>query len=423
MRPAARGAGRRRARWERARRALTGEAGPGTAWALAAVSLLIVLIAVAGPREISAVQYSAQASAVAQLPALDIAVTAHGSWLENQAGTDGLTADAGKDLAFLLAAAVRPVPLAPGGQWTSVVTPQRVIENPAPRAVLNKPPALQVAYRSNLATYARTAAGKLPDTARLVRRPGLRYGELLADAAVTTVTASRLGLRVGSQMNLGNDQPAEPPLVLRVTAIVTPRHPGSPFWQADPVLTAPVIPAGGPAPSWLAEALVGPAELSIVQSAFGGGSIQGEWFTPLNVGALDRAKLPPVLSHLRGLAATSGGTAMQAELPSFGGAGTTSTLTVSSGLPDGLSDFLAEQQAAGALDTLLIADVLLAGLLLIATCARLAASAYRPELTVIRARGGSARQVAGRVLARSACLASLGSAAGAAVALDRKSVV
>ncbi len=138
--------------------------------ALAAVSLLIALIAVGGPREISDVQYSAQASALAQLPALDIAVTAQGTWLENQAGNIDLSADAGQDLAFLLAAAVRPVPLAPAGQWTSVVTPEQVIQNPAPKAVLARPPALQVVYRSDLAAYARTAAGKLPDTARLVRR-------------------------------------------------------------------------------------------------------------------------------------------------------------------------------------------------------------------------------------------------------------
>lgn len=84
MRPAARGPGLARARCARARRALTGEAGPGTAMALAAVSLLVALIAVGGPREISDVQYSAQASALAQLPALDIAVTAQGTWLENR---------------------------------------------------------------------------------------------------------------------------------------------------------------------------------------------------------------------------------------------------------------------------------------------------------------------------------------------------
>ncbi|MGH3403891.1 MAG: hypothetical protein ACRDRJ_15535, partial [Streptosporangiaceae bacterium] len=407
-----------RARWARARRALTGEAGPGTAMALAAVSLLIVLIAIGGPREISDAQYSAQASALAQLSALDIAVTAQGTWLENQAGSADLSADAGQDLAFLLAAAVRPVPLAPAGQWTSVITPERVIQNPAPKAVLSEPPVLQVVYRSDLAAYARTAAGKLPDTARLVRRPGQPSGELLVDAAVTTATASRLGLHVGSQVHLGSYLPARPPLLLRVTALVAPRRPGSPFWQADPVLAAPVIPVPGSGPAYLlGEALVGPDELPILQSAFGGGFIHGEWFIPLDLGALGRAKLTPVLNHLRGLAATDGGTAMQAELPSFGGAGTSSTLTVSSGLPDELSGFLAQQQAAGALDTLLIADVLLAGLFLIATCARLAASAYGPELTVIRARGGSARQVAGRVLARSAGLAGLGSVAGAALAL------
>lgn len=97
--------------------------------------------------------------------------------------------------------------------------------------------------------------------------------------------------------------------------------------------------------------------------------------------------------------------------------GQTTTLTLTTGFPAAISDFEAQQQAAAALETLLIADVLLAGLFVVITCARLAASAYRPELALLRARGGSARLVASRVLTRSACLAGPGAVAGAAAAV------
>jgi putative ABC transport system permease protein len=414
---APRAAAPRSARWRHARRGLTGEAGPGPAWTLAAVSLLSVFIGVAGPREVTAVQYSAQRSALARVPALELGVAAQATWLENEAASNVLSPSAGQDLARRLAADVRPIPLAAAGQWASVSSPAQTVTNPAPRAVIYAPPTMVVTYRSGLPGFARVVTGKLPDVVtRVPPRPGEPHGALLLDAAVTTATASRFELHPGSQVRLGSYLPARPELVLRVTAVVAGRQPGSPFWQYDPNLIKPIVPQPSVLrPWWQGMAIVGRPELAALQSAFGGGIIHGVWFAPMSRGGLDRAVLSGVAGHLRELITTNGGTALQAPLPGLAGSGGTSTtMTIATGFPAAIGPFVAQQRTAVALDALLIADVLLAGLLVVITCARLVAGAYRPELALIRARGGSARQVAGRVLARSACLAGPGVVAGAA---------
>ncbi|HEU5421024.1 MAG TPA: hypothetical protein VFV41_25295, partial [Streptosporangiaceae bacterium] len=201
VRRGAPGAGRARASWPgRARRALTGEAGPGAAWALAAVSLLIVLIAVAGPRELSAIQNTALRSALARLPALNLGITAQATWQEDRQGSNVLPVAGGQAVASRLARSARSLPVAAGGGWTSVFTTPLAITNPAPRSVLDQPPTVAIMYRSDLPSYARTVSGTLPAAATaLPPGPGARHGAVRLDTAVTTITASRLGLHVGSQ--------------------------------------------------------------------------------------------------------------------------------------------------------------------------------------------------------------------------------
>ena len=58
-----------------------------------------------------------------------------------------------------------------------------------------------------------------------------------------------------------------------------------------------------------------------------------------------------------------------------------------------------------------------AGVVLLLICYRLAAHAYRPELVLLRARGGSLRELASRMLVRSGCIVVPALAAGAALAV------
>ncbi|HEU5419503.1 MAG TPA: hypothetical protein VFV41_17570, partial [Streptosporangiaceae bacterium] len=268
-------------------------------------------------------------------------------------------------------------------------------------------------------------SGTLPAAATaLPPGPGARHGAVRLDTAVTTITASRLGLHVGSQARLKPYLPGRPEVILRVTGIVAPRRASSAFWQADTSVAAPIIPLPHTGPDagpqyWQGTALIGPGELTALQAAYAGSIIHGQWFLPLIRGAITSARLPQVLAGLNGLATTNGSPALTQPLPAIPGTpqGETTTLTVSSAFPSSISGFAAQQRTAAAIGTLLIADVLLVSLFVVVSCARLAAGAYRPELTLIRARGGSARQVAGRVLARSAGLAGPGAVAGAAIAV------
>ena len=192
-------------RWQQARRIMTGEAGPGLAWALAAVSMLSVLIAIAAPRELSAVQDHALRRALAPLRALEMSVTAQASWQVTRGGSGVLLPDGAQQLSSVLAGEVRPVAVTAAGEWASVFTTALTIQNPTPKAVINNPPTMEVVYRSQLAAHARLVSGKLPGAVReLAPRPGARHGILLVDAAVTPLTATpaRAASRLAGQDEL-----------------------------------------------------------------------------------------------------------------------------------------------------------------------------------------------------------------------------
>ncbi len=75
------------------------------------------------------------------------------------------------------------------------------------------------------------------------------------------------------------------------------------------------------------------------------------------------------------------------------GAGDLNDTAVSSGLAQGLSGFTDQWHTVERSDSLLLVGLFVAGALLLFICSELAADAYRPELLVIRVRGGSLRQL------------------------------
>jgi putative ABC transport system permease protein len=408
-------------RW---RALVLGAAGPGPAWALAAVALLSMFVATAAPRELAANQARALQTALAQVPSPATSITATAQWQEERAG--GVLAPQNSDqLETDLAAAMRAIPTLPSQVWGSVASPVQTVLNPARRAILSSSPTMEVVYRTRLSAHARLVAGSLPDavtsgpsppaagtSAAGHATPGAPAALIFA-VAVTTATAARFALRLGSRVNLGSFLAHSAPVVLRVTGIVRPTDPGSAFWQADPALTAPLIPKPGLGAIWTGGTFIGPDELVPLQRAYIGSAIQGQWYFPLNLPAITPAKLPHVLARLSELTTEDGGPRVLSDVP----ASSDTSLAVSSNFQDAISGFLAQQHTANAIDALLIADVLIADLLVIFVCARLAVDAYRPELILIRARGGATAQVAGRVLARTACLAGPAVVVGAGLAI------
>src|SRR5262249_61326947 len=104
-------------------------------------------------------------------------------------------------------------------------------------------PQLELAYRDALPHYAKHITGSLPTVSR-----GDEF-----QVAVTTATARRFGVTVGSRLRLA------PSLTLMVTGIIAPARPGSAFWAVDPAAHAPIeyVPLRSPA-YWLGAVVRGP---------------------------------------------------------------------------------------------------------------------------------------------------------------------
>jgi putative ABC transport system permease protein len=389
-----------------------GEAGAGPAWALAGIALLGVFVAMAGPRELAAVQTTALQAALARVPGLDDGISSQVQW--QVAGHDSVLTPALSDQVTAAIAAQMHPPARPdlARSWSSVTTPGHAVVHPAPRAVLSGPPALEIAYRSALPAYARLTSGSLPDAVTRVRgeAAGHRAPTATFQIAATPATAARFGLHIGSVISLGS-YPAGT-LLLKLTGIIAPARPGTAFWQADPQLAAPTRPAvAGPPQIWSGGVFIGPGELAALQKLLANDVMQGQWFIPLNLHGLTHAQLPKLLASLSALVVSDPGSNSRAaalfQLPPV----------ASSGLNGALSAFSSAGQAAAGIESLLIVDEFIAVVFLMLVCARLAAEAHRRELTLLRARGASTVQVAKRLLARTAVVTGPGIVLGAALAL------
>jgi putative ABC transport system permease protein len=399
----------------RARRLLTGEAGPGPALALAVIALIGAFLATGGPREVTSLQNSALRQTLASAGAFGI--SAQADWQL----TGGTPMSAGQiQLAGgVMGGFIRPPLIAPAGQrWAGLTLPFLQVQGAAPQAILGGPPVLEVGYRSALTRHARLISGSLP-------RAATTSGHAtVVQAAVTAATAARFGLRPGSAILLGRlpSMPAgAPSLVLRVTGLLAPTGPSSSFWTRDPALAGPVVmqmsapgghAVGGPN-VWAAGVLVGPAELAAVQAAYNGSFATLTWDYPVATGGLTAAQAPGMLAVMTSLTSGDAGAAALAqaapplETPpalTAGGAGT-------------LAGFLAAQAAVGSTDALLLAGVAAAIAILLLVGAVVLAGAYRAELTLMRARGASTGQVAARMLGTSAGAAGPAVAAGVAAAV------
>ena len=124
-------------------------------------------------------------------------------------------------------------------------------------------------YRTELARYSQIVAGRLPADGS---QPG---NQAVAQAAVTTTTAARFGLKVGARLNAG-------PVQLVVTGIIRPTNPASAFWSEDPVAATPALTPGaaGQLPYWIGAVFVGPGALPLIESGIGTGEMTVTWVYP-----------------------------------------------------------------------------------------------------------------------------------------------
>jgi putative ABC transport system permease protein len=378
---------------------------------LALLTFLAVFAATAGARETLASRTQAVRQTVAAtLPTTRI-ITVSAAWhdvqsvisMVNNTG-DPTTivppATIGAITASLHAAFNRaPVSLTPAGtDWSSMTVPFNLINGDLP-GTGGTPVKIEITERQPLGPQVRLLSGHLPvatpvpTPAAGAGQPGDRQQAATLQVVMTRQTAATFGLRAGSEFVMPGSELASTgvvtPVTVLVTGIVVPVNPSSSFWGIDPGVLAADLQFQGRAqtPYWAAGVMVGPDEAGELQSYFGTRNPRMEWVFPLDVSSLDGQQVQPLSDALDKI-----GT----DTPALSGplAPVASTLTVSSSMLPALNAFIATAQSVDALLWLLYVSLTVAGLAVLLVAARMVAIRRSPEITVIRARGGSLRQIA-----------------------------
>ncbi|MFI2423373.1 FtsX-like permease family protein [Streptomyces sp. NPDC018955] len=299
----------------------------------------------------------------------------------------------------------RFLPLDPGQSSHGVRTTRRLA---APDPYLSRPdgiaPEFHLVAPSGLAGHARVREGRLP-----AAPDGVDAATPAVEAAVTTETARKLNIEVGSVVHVPGVERA--PLAVRVTGTVEPLAPRGAYWSATPVLRGPsllTVP-GDPQRSvfWSGALLLPPEAAPVLLGT--GGLPERYWTLAPEVSALRAHDLPRLTSAVASLEAgpllrrarTAASPAVDAE---------TSLDEVFAGYTE-LRSVIGPLVAVAAFGTSTVAAVVLL------MAGGLAADRRRAELTLLRARGASLRGLAGRLLAETAVVAVPAAALGLAAAL------
>ncbi|MEU6573914.1 FtsX-like permease family protein [Streptomyces sp. NPDC046805] len=282
----------------------------------------------------------------------------------------------------------------------SPAVPDRWIPRPS-----GLPARVSLVAQSGLADHAAVREGRLP------RAPG-HVDELTAEveAAVTTATARSMHIKVGSVIHVPGM--ARAPLAVRVTGILTPRHPSGAYWSTQPLLRTPELarlPAPGPDPQeyWLG-ALLLPGQAAPAVMGTNGVPVR-YWLLAPDLGGLRAHDLDRLKSAV---AALESGPALERARVL-----TDPAADVNTDLDDVLASFsrlrsgITPLVAVAALGTGTVAAVVLV------MAAGLAADRRRTELALLRARGASLRGLAGRLGAETAIVAVPAGAVGLTIAL------
>ena len=289
-----------------------------------------------------------------------------------------------------------PLPLGPGDWYGLSAEPAAVAAGAAPSAVVARPPKLEVIYRDSLISNAEVVAG------------GYSAGREPAGTVAVTVstpTAARFGLHPGSRMTLMSPTGM---ITLDVTAIVRPREAGSTFWTQDPLTSQPSL--VGNNSYWAGGVLADPGQLAAMQTAFTGPGLEMNWEFPLAVSGLSADQAQGLADALNRATTVTLGLTGSLE-PAADNLDVTSAL-----IPD-LALFLSTQAGIETVLLLLSVSLIVIAAAVILLAARMMVTRRAEELAMLRARGGSLRQVTG-LMARGAVVAALpAAAAGAAIAI------
>ena len=266
------------------------------------------------------------------------------------------------------------------------------------RAPGDGPPQFELTYRTELARYSQIVAGRLPAGGS---QPGQ---QIVLQAAVTTATAARFGLKVGARLNAG-------PVQLVVTGIIRPTNRASSFWTDEPVAAAPVLTqaAAPQLPYWIAAVFVAPGALPLIEGTIGTDEMQVAWAYTAALDGLTAGQVNGLEANLNSLVA-SGATVMTP-------AGNPVTVAMSSQIPSILSPFTAGENAVAPALELMYVSLTVIGAVVVLLGARLVAQRRAAEFTLMRARGAALYQLAWLVLRASVVIAAATGAVAALLAL------
>jgi putative ABC transport system permease protein len=302
----------------------------------------------------------------------------------------------GASLRARLAAGGMPIADDPPA-WESLTTGFVPVTGAA-RTAGDGPPQFEMTYRTELARYSQIVAGRLPVG-------GSESGQrAVVQAAVTTTTAARFGLRVGARLNAG-------PVQLVITGIIRPANPASAFWSEDLVAARPVLTQAAPPqpPYWIGAVFIGPGALPLVESSIGTGEMLVSWVYTAALGQLTAGQASGLEASVDSLV-SSGATVITP-------AGSPFTVTISSQIPSILSPFIAGKNAVAPALELLYVSLAIIGAVVVLLGARLVAQRRAAEFTLMRARGAALYQLGWLVLRASVVIAAAAGAVAAALAI------
>ncbi|MEV5804816.1 FtsX-like permease family protein [Streptomyces parvulus] len=390
-------------------------AAPGAAWALAVLVALTACLAAAFPRALDRYADAGldRALALARPDRTSVLVTAPQPDFGLSPGEreEALRPDPlAVRYAGAVAAADRRAPLTVDREQSTygvrttegVTVPEPWL--PMPSGI---PPQFHFAAQHGLGDHARVGSGRLP---RVTGAPvTARTGAL--EAAVTTETARRLRIEVGSVLHV--PRVGGRPLTVRITGVLVPRDPDGAYWSTQPVLREPSLtrvpgpPGADREQYWLGALLLAPdAGPALLGTS---GMPVRYWQLAPDTGALHAHDVDRLVSAVAALESGPGLREMRAEVDPLADVGTDldETAVAFEGLRSGIGPLIAV--AATGAGTVAGVVLLMAG--------GLAADRRRAELALLRARGASLRGVAGRLLAETAVVALPAGALGLAAAL------
>ncbi|MGX1914638.1 FtsX-like permease family protein [Streptomyces phaeochromogenes] len=384
---------------------------PGAAVALALLVMATACLAAAFPRAVERYEDAGLRQAVVDATAprtsLQVSAPQPGTYIPQSERESAVRPDSmRKSYERLLNVVERPLAVDPAQSTYGVrnVNNLEAAETwlPMPSGL---PAQMSLAAQSGLAEHSRMSAGRLPragDTVSAATRE--------VEAAVTTETAKRLNIKVGSVIHVPGVQ--RDPLAVRITGIVAPRDPESAYWTTQPLLRTPSLirpptQGGEPETYWLGALLLSPDAAPVLLGT--PGEPARYWLLTPDPAALTAHDLSRLGSAVASLESGPGLVKVRASTDADTG--------VSTDLDEVLASYAELRSGVRPLVSVAAFGTGAVAVVVLLMGGRLTADRRRTELALLRARGASLRGLTRRLLTETAVVALPAGALGLAGAL------